>query len=302
LVQDTFPDVRIVRAGENLGFAGGCNLGIRASRSDYVALVNNDTVVEPSWLRHLVEVAESDSRIGLVGSKMLFLTPFLDLGLEAASTDAGPSIAPGAAALHLHEVRVLGCDYDKLIFRAGRISMGADDEGRPVHALASSARLAVPVAPADIPTTLVLTLRAAPPWKDLTLRIVASDIEIERAEVTQDLMTLQLELSRDLVARVAREMINNAGTRIDGDGMFGDRGIWEFDDGQYDIVSDVPALCGASMLLRRAMLERLGGFDSRFFMYFEDVDLSWRASQDGWRLVYTPHSQLHHVHAGSSEE
>jgi len=302
LVRDKFPEVNIVRAGENLGFAGGCNLGIRASRTDYVALVNNDTVVDPLWLRRLVEVAESDARIGLVGSKMLFLTPFLDLGLEVTSTDPAQSIAPSTPVLHLHEVRVIGCDYDKLMFRAGRVSMGADDEGRPVHALAPSARLAVPAAIADIPTTLVLTLRAAPPWKDLTLRIVSGDIEIDQVEVTQDLLTLQLELSRDLVARVAKEMINNAGTRIDGEGVFGDRGIWEFDEGQYDHVNDVPALCGASVLLRRTMLERLGGFDTRFFLYFEDVDLSWRASQDGWRLVYTPHSQLHHVHSGSSQE
>src|SRR5262245_51267680 len=301
LVRDKFPDVHIVRAGENLGFAGGCNLGIRASRSEYVALVNNDTVVDRSWLRRLVEVAESDARIGLVGSKMLFLTPFLDLGLEAVPDPVQP-VAPGTAILYLHEARALGCDYDKLMLRAGRISTSGDDKGRPVHALASSVRLAVPVAPADVPTTLILTLRAAPPWKDVTLRVFARNIEIDRVEVTQDLLSLQFELSPELIAHIAREMINNAGTRIDGEGVFGDRGIWEFDDGQYDKVSDVPALCGASVLLRRAMLERLGGFDTRFFMYFEDVDLSWRASRDGWRLVYTPLSQLHHVHSGSSEE
>src|SRR5262249_61177442 len=38
------------------------------------------------------------------------------------------------------------------------------------------------------------------------------------------------------------------------------------------------------------------------FMYFEDADLSGRATRDGWRLVYTPDSRLHHEHSGSSEE
>lgn len=295
LVRRRFPQVRIVQAAENLGFAGGCNFGIRASRSDYVALVNNDTVVDPMWLRRLVDVVESDARIGLAGSKMLFLTPFLDLGLETLEA------APGAPALVLHEARVAGCDYDKLIFRAGRLSMGMD-EGQPVHVLAQSARLAVPVSETDVPATLVLRLRAASPWSDLTLRVVVGDIEIGRVVVTTEPRTFQLDLARDIVARVARNMINNAGTRINGEGAFGDRGIWEFDEGQFDLVCDVPALCGASVLLRRAMLERVGGFDTRFFMYFEDVDLSWRASQDGWRLVYTPHSRLHHVHSGSSQE
>jgi GT2 family glycosyltransferase len=37
-------------------------------------------------------------------------------------------------------------------------------------------------------------------------------------------------------------------------------------------------------------------------MYFEDLDLSWRARRAGWRLEYTPASRLRHVHAGSSME
>ncbi len=300
-VRDQFPQVHLVQAATNLGFAGGCNLGIRASRSDYVVLANNDTVVEPMWLRRLIEVAESDQRIGLAGSKMLFLTPFLDVGLETVVTGTEGPGAPGAPALVLHEARAAGCDYDKLLFRAGRLA-AAGDAGRPAHVLAASARLAVPVAQTDAPATLVLTLRAAAPVRSLTLRVVAGDTEIGRVEVTHELRTLHIEVRREIVARVARDMINNAGTRVDGEGAFGDRGIWEFDEGQYDHVSDVPALCGASVLLRRAMLDRIGAFDTRFFMYFEDVDLSWRASRNGWRLVYTPDSRLRHVHAGSSQE
>lgn len=301
LVRNSFPQVRIVQADKNLGFAGGCNLGIRASRSDYVALVNNDTVVERMWLRRLVDVAESDPRIGLAGSKMLFLTAFLDVGLETVATKPPGTVASSAPALLLREARVAGCDYDKLIFRAGRLSTRVE-AGHPLHVLAQSARVAVPAGQTDVPATLVLTLQAAPPWNDLTLRVVVGDTEIGRVDVTTQPLTFQFEVRRDIVTRVARNMINNAGTRIDGEGVFGDRGIWEFDDGQYDHVCDVPALCGASVLLRRTMLDRLGGLDTRFFMYFEDVDLSWRASRDGWRLVYTPHSQLHHVHSGSSEE
>ena len=302
LVRDQFPEVSIVRAEANLGFAGGCNLGIRSTRSDYVALVNNDTVVDPMWLCRLVEVAESDPRIGLVGPKMLFLTHFIDLSLETVATDPVREDASDAPALVLHEAHAVGCSYDKLMFRAGRLSKEEDHAGQPIHVLAQSAHLAVPVDDTELATTLVLRLRAAPPWKGVTLRILAGDTELDRAEVTRDLLTLQFQLSRESVARVARHLINNAGTRINGEGQFGDRDIWEFDAGQYDRVSDVPALCGASVLLRRAMLDRVGGFDTRFFMYFEDVDLSWRATRDGWRLVYTPDSRLHHVHSGSSEE
>jgi GT2 family glycosyltransferase len=50
------------------------------------------------------------------------------------------------------------------------------------------------------------------------------------------------------------------------------------------------------------MLEEIGGFDTRYFMYFEDVDLAWRARRAGWRVIYTPRSRLRHVHAASSRE
>ena len=222
LVRERFPQVRIVEAGRNLGFAGGCNLGIRATRSDYVALVNNDTVVERDWLRSLVEVAESDPRIGLVGSKLLFLTPFLDLGLEAlAGGRVGPSV-PGAPALVLHEARVAGCDYDKLMFRAGHL--GADgDDGRSVHVLASPARLAVPTTRADAPATLVLTLRTAPSRGDSTIGVTLGDAEIGRLAVTETPRTFRLEVSREIVAPATHDMINNAGTSVDGEGRFGDR-------------------------------------------------------------------------------
>ena len=300
-VRDTFPQVHLLQPGTNLGFAGGCNLGIRATTSDYVVLVNNDTVVESGWLRALVQVAESDPRVGLVGSKLLFLTRFLDVALDALVPDAAVPDGPGGAALMLHEARVVDCDYDKLIFRAGHLAAGEDD-GRPAHTLARAARLAVPVARTDGPASLVLTLRAAPSRGDLPVDVTVAGVPVVRLAVTPVPQRFRVEIPREIVARAARDVINNAGTVVDDDGRFGDRGIFEFDEGQFDAVADVPACCGASVLLRRAMLEEIGGFDTRYFMYFEDLDLSWRARRAGWRVMYTPHSRLRHVHAASSRE
>jgi GT2 family glycosyltransferase len=70
-----FPEVRLIRNSVNLGFAGGCNVGMRdamARGTDYVLLLNNDTVVGPDFLRQLLAVAESDSRIGALCPKILF--------------------------------------------------------------------------------------------------------------------------------------------------------------------------------------------------------------------------------------
>lgn len=63
-----FPEVRIVRLYKNYGFAGGNNRGIEVAQGKYIALINNDTVASPQWIKSLVEVAESDPRIGAVAS------------------------------------------------------------------------------------------------------------------------------------------------------------------------------------------------------------------------------------------
>lgn len=66
----THPRLNVDRSEQNLGFAGGSNAVIRRTRSDYVVLLNNDTIVEPDWLHHLMAVAESDEQIAAVQPKV----------------------------------------------------------------------------------------------------------------------------------------------------------------------------------------------------------------------------------------
>jgi GT2 family glycosyltransferase len=66
-----FPEIRIVRSPVNLGFAGGCNLGIRSSAGEFVVLLNDDAEADPGWLGPLVRTAQSDPRIGAVQPKLL---------------------------------------------------------------------------------------------------------------------------------------------------------------------------------------------------------------------------------------
>lgn len=54
-------------------------------------------------------------------------------------------------------------------------------------------------------------------------------------------------------------------------------------------------LAGASMLLRRAMLDRIGGFDETFFLYYEETELCRRAARAGWRTVYVRESEVAHI-------
>lgn len=66
-----YPKLKLIESGSNLGFSGGCNVGIRHALdngADYVWLLNNDTRVERHSLSRLVETGASDNKIGVVGS------------------------------------------------------------------------------------------------------------------------------------------------------------------------------------------------------------------------------------------
>jgi GT2 family glycosyltransferase len=67
--------VVLIAANKNYGFPGGNNIGItlaKEAHSEYVVLLNNDTVVDPVFLRSLVAVASADDRIGIAGSKVYY--------------------------------------------------------------------------------------------------------------------------------------------------------------------------------------------------------------------------------------
>jgi len=66
------PNARVIRMGQNLGFARACNEGARLARGHYIVFLNNDTLPTPGWLEHMVHLAEKEAQIGIVGSKLLF--------------------------------------------------------------------------------------------------------------------------------------------------------------------------------------------------------------------------------------
>lgn len=74
-IRRAFPRVTVICSEENKGFAGGNNIGIRVAQekgSKYVLLLNNDTIVEPTFLDAMVVTAEADERIGMVGAKIYY--------------------------------------------------------------------------------------------------------------------------------------------------------------------------------------------------------------------------------------
>lgn len=173
-IRNNSPEVKIIEARKNLGFAAGNNLGFKHAKGDFFALLNNDTEVPENWLSALVNSMLKSKSIGLVTCKILF------------------------------------------------------------HG--------------------------------------------------------------------DRQTINSTGLELLSDGRGSDRGFREKDSGQYNQIEDVFGACGASVLLRKEMLTDIGYFDERLFMYYEDLDLAWRAKLRNWRCVYTPETVVYHIHCGSSGE
>ncbi|MHB9097319.1 MAG: glycosyltransferase family 2 protein [Syntrophales bacterium] len=68
MVTGAYPQFRLIQIDRNLGFAGGYNRGIEAAHGKYIAIINNDAIASPQWLRALIEVAEKDPQIGAVAS------------------------------------------------------------------------------------------------------------------------------------------------------------------------------------------------------------------------------------------
>jgi GT2 family glycosyltransferase/glycosyltransferase involved in cell wall biosynthesis len=164
------PGVRLIEAGDNLGFAGGCNLGASHATGTVLAFLNNDARPHAAWAAAAVDVLRADPTVAAVASKVLDwdgeLVDFVDAGLTW-----------------------FGMGYKR-------------HAGRP-------------------------------------------------------------------------------------------------DTGEFDVPRDVLFATGSAMFVRAGVFRELGGFDERFFMFYEDVDLGWRLNLRGWRVRYEPRSLTFHRHHAS---
>ena len=165
-VREQFPEVKLIELEQNRGFTGACNAGWAAAQGEIIILLNNDTAVEPNWLREVWSAFEQQPQVGIVASKMLL--------------------------------------FDR------------------------------------------------------------------------------------------RDHFHTAGDFYRVDGLPGNRGVWQKDEGQFDQAEPVFSACGGSAAYRRTMLDEIGFLDDDFFFSCEDVDLGWRANLAGWQVLYVPTAVVYH--------
>lgn len=185
LVRERFPDVKLLIAGRNLGFAAGVNLAAQHAEADYLLLLNPDTVLLDHATDAIVAFARAHPHHGLYGGRAFKA----DGSLEPSSCWNLPTL------------------WSLALFASG-----------------------------------ISTLAPGHRWLD-------------------------------------PEAI----------------GGWK-----RDTVREVGVITGCFLLVHRAVWQQLGGFDERYFMYGEDIDLSLRARAAGLRPVITPDARLIHEVGQSS--
>ena len=153
---------------------------------------------------------------------------------------------------------------------------------------------------------LIETARVRPECAGLTAKVLLADRFCEVAPGSHGAVLLAdgrsarpLEVDEDPSS--ALDVLNSTGGQVDVEGRGRDRGWLAVDDGS-DHPSDVFAFCGAAALLDTAAVRRARGFDPRYFLYYEDTDLSWRLRLLGWQLGHVPDAVVRHQHAASSGE
>lgn len=166
LVQERFPDAKVIELGQNRGFAGGMNAGIAAATAPLTAFLNNDAFVAPDWLAELEACLRRHPRAAAATAKLV----------------------------------------------------GTEDES----------------------------------------------------------------------------MLDGAGDGLTRSFLPFVHGHGHPDDARWDTETEVFGASGTASLWRTEVLRELGGFDERFFAYYEDVDLSFRARLRGYELWYAPGAVASH--------
>lgn len=272
------PNLNIVESKENIGFAGGNNLGVKACQGKYVVLLNNDTKVDKDWIVTLYNRIKDDNTIGMINSKLLFFYDFIKL--ETKTMD---KFNINKEVLINNEKYEIDNKFaHNLLLENSLTCFG-------------NSYFYVPILEEG---------------KDITIKLQFSNYNSDtdymivdgKEYYPDDKGELTLEFNTDEVAAIKKTIIQNAGSGINEKFDGYDLGMGEEDCDKYNQEYEINNGCGASIIMLKEDFEKVGGFDESFFMYYEDTDLSYRIRKLGKKIIFYPKSLVRHIHTGSSKE
>src|SRR5436190_121357 len=120
----------------------------------------------------------------------------------------------------------------------------------------------------------------APEWLERTMAVLEGDSDVA-------------SVACKMTDMADPGLLYDTGDLLRRDGGCEQRGRFSVDDGRYDRPGRVFSACAGAALYRRAALEQVGGFEERFFLYLEDVELGLRLRLAGWDCRYEPVAARH---------
>lgn len=313
-VKKQFPRVEIVALEKNKGYAGGNNEGFNHSKGKYIALINNDCVVEKDWLSEMLSIfrqSTDNSKIGAVGSKAVFYYSYLPFQLVAGSKnqkEIRSNRRSRRLGIKIYDLAVSSTgsinncqDFlnESVKYLDGFYPAESDNSGKVYHWSQGNAILAVPIKELD--RDLKAKFKVSSCLSPNNLQLVVGEEILKDIKLSKKSKSVEIKIpKRFFIYR--KDIINSCGIKINKSFYSRDRGFENFDEGQYNRVEEVFGLSGSSFMLNRKMLEDIGCFDESFFTYYEDIDLFWRSRLAGWKNFFTPKSVVRHFHCGTSKE
>ncbi|MFM8267645.1 MAG: glycosyltransferase family 2 protein [Ilumatobacteraceae bacterium] len=289
-IREAYPRVRLIESDTNEGFARGCNLAMRdLDGVDFVALINNDAVVEPGWLAPLIDTCRTRGA-GAACPKLLLNLWARVLLIESPvhGEVGGKKVGVRIVAARAGEADMMPtARFDERFWAPWELDQGV---GEPHWTKRSIASVWWPITVCPEADGLEVELDVTSP-EGATL-----DLGDQRMHVPAGRHTVRLD------GHSPRRIINSAGGGLYTEWFGGDRGFLEPDVGQFDEPCEVFSWCGGAVLLSTDYLRDVGIFDPSYFLYYEDFDLSCRGRARGWTYWYDPRSIVLHEHALSSRE
>lgn len=294
-----FINLRLILSEKNLGFSKGNNLGIKKAKGEFVALLNNDCIVEKNWLKELINSATKDKKIFAVNSKILLYPKFV-----IVKFNINPKLLP--VYVWLSQSNLYDNTGTKLYYP-------------PLWRKFNYFQMEIPCEPyrdTVVKFTILFNSRGFK-FKDVSdlknaITFENKSLNVENIKINGDDIEylISFNLSERNIQKQSIDKIQNAGIMVFQDGygrdigaiVSGHKQYHEYDLKQYNKEKEVYAACGAAVLYNKKILNKIGYLDESFFMYYEDVEISERARFAGFKIVYTPRAVVRHHHALFSKE
>ncbi|MCX5693274.1 MAG: glycosyltransferase family 2 protein [Candidatus Omnitrophica bacterium] len=135
-----------------------------------------------------------------------------------------------------------------------------------------------------------------------------SDCVLDKDYLKEALKSFDLDekigMSSGKILRMDKKTIDSTGLFVGRNRKPLERGYGKPDEGQYEEPEYVFGVSGACMLMKKIMLDDIkdenGYFDETFEIYYEDLDLCWRAQKKGWKAYYNPKAIAYHVRGATA--